>query len=56
MMQVIVAATFLLVNIIAINAGTNFDAPWTKTCPYGMLTNIFLLYCSLGEQATLQQP
>ena len=57
MMQVVVAATALLVNIIAINAGTNFDATWTRSCRYGMLANIFLVtvYCCLCEQATLQQ-
>ncbi|CAB4022418.1 Hypothetical predicted protein [Paramuricea clavata] len=35
MMQVMLAALFLFANVMCINAGTNFDATWTKTCPNG---------------------
>ena len=34
-MQVIVAALVVFANILRINAGTNFDATWTKSCGYG---------------------
>jgi hypothetical protein len=44
MVQVILAALFLFATVMCINAGTNFDATWTKICPNGMLTNILLLH------------
>ncbi|CAB4008264.1 Hypothetical predicted protein [Paramuricea clavata] len=35
MMKVVLATLFLLIHIICIKAGTNFDAKWTRTCSKG---------------------
>ncbi|CAB3994445.1 Hypothetical predicted protein [Paramuricea clavata] len=34
MIQVVFAVSFLLVNAIGINAGTNFEVTWKKNCGY----------------------
>ena len=34
-MQVIAVVLFIFVNILGINAGTNFNATWTFSCPAG---------------------